>query len=61
MSAVSFQNKDVIRLLLKEGADINAQNGYGETALMIVARREDERTIETMIRLLLEKGADINT
>ena len=45
----------VVRLLLENGADMNALDMYGETALVGAA----EQGHETIVRLLLEKGADI--
>ncbi len=45
-----------VRSLVREGADVNARNGWGESALMIASwhgRRE-------VVRWLLENSADIN-
>jgi ankyrin repeat protein len=42
--------------LLEAGADINAKDGYGQTALMNAAR---DGHLE-LVRLLVERGADLN-
>lgn len=55
MKAVSLpQNEEVIRCLLEHGADVNAQDMEGETALMRAVFHERKNHI----RLLLEAGAD---
>jgi ankyrin repeat domain-containing protein 50 len=46
----------VIRLLLKKGADVNAKDNDGRTALYWAAREEHE----AVVRLPVEKGADVN-
>lgn len=53
----SYEDGDekILPLLLDNGADINAQNSYGETALHLAARvNEDEITI---VQLLLDHNA----
>ncbi|CAG8429416.1 unnamed protein product [Penicillium salamii] len=50
------QNQDV-QLLLSKGADVNAQNELGQTALMVAASFGHE----DITRTLLEYGAAINT
>jgi ankyrin repeat protein len=47
---------DMVRLLLDHGADVNAQNNKGRTALMHAATSFNV----TAVRLLLEQGADRN-
>lgn len=45
-----------VRSLLEEGADINARDRYGQTALMNAAHGGQVE----LVRLLIEKGADLN-
>lgn len=54
MYAALYSSADCMKLLLKEGADPNAKNKLGETALMWCSH-DMEKT-----RLLLENHADIN-
>lgn len=46
-----------VRHLLEAGADINARDRYGQTALMNAARRGQVE----LVRLLVEQGAALNT
>jgi ankyrin repeat protein len=46
----------ILRLLLEEGADINAKDNFGRTALYWVA----ENRHEAIVRLLLNHKADVN-
>jgi ankyrin repeat protein len=46
----------VIQALLKHGADINARNGNGSTALIEAA----ERRHPELVRILIDQGADLN-
>jgi len=46
-----------VRLLLEQGADINARDRYGQTALMNAAHTGQL----ALVRLLIEKGADLDT
>lgn len=48
--------KEIVRLLIEKGADVNAQGGFYGNALQAASVRGDE----LMIRLLIEKGADVN-
>lgn len=52
----SQRRDDVVRLLLKEGADVSCRNENAETALHISAWRE----YDTTVRLLLESGAKVD-
>lgn len=45
-----------IEQLLNSGADVNAQNNKGETALMLACRKIGKKTA----KLLLNRGADVN-
>lgn len=49
-------SEDVMRLLLRNGADVNAKNHRGETPLHLAASDGEA----SRIRLLIESGADIN-
>ena len=54
--AAFWSPPDVVRCLVEHGADVNAQECYGLTALMGTARNGD---IDSM-KLLIEHGADVN-
>lgn len=45
---------EIVQLLLDEGADVNVQGRYGDTALMIASYKGHKE----IVQLLLEKGAD---
>jgi ankyrin repeat protein len=45
-----------IRTLLDHGADVNASNGFGNTALMLAA----EKGHAEAVALLLQRGADVD-
>jgi len=45
-----------VKRLIEEGADVNAQNNYGDTALMIASKRGHTE----VAKLLIEEGADVN-
>jgi ankyrin repeat protein len=49
-------NPELVSLLLKNGADVNAKNGYGVTILMVASIGNSPEVVS----LLLENGADIN-
>ena len=49
-------HKDDVEMLLSAGADVNARNGYGNTALNYASYYGHTKTIE----MLLSKGADVN-
>ena len=53
MHAAAFGSLDTMRLLLDKGADVNARNAAGATALMWAA------TDIAKIRVLLDRGADV--
>jgi ankyrin repeat protein len=59
MIAVSIE---VVDLLLKYGADINFQDNYGRTALMIYTYFASlgELRYENMFSFLIDRGADVN-
>jgi len=53
---ISRYNIQTVRLLIAAGADVNAKDEDGNTALMIATSRGHVRTVE----LLIEAGADVN-
>ena len=55
MYASRIHNIKVLELLIQKGADINAFNNYGNTALMYGVNN-----LET-VKLLVENGADVNS
>ena len=55
MKASVFSDPTIASLLIENGADVNAANKEGKTALMIAARSSPH-----IIRLLLDNGADVN-
>ena len=55
MYAAEIGSVDAMRLLLDRGADVNAQNAFGSTALMWSV------SDAAKVRLLLDHGAQVNT
>jgi ankyrin repeat protein len=57
--ASSVGNEDaegIVTALLQHGANINARNGNGSTALILAAEHRHPK----IVRILLDRGADIN-
>ena len=54
--ASCMENQDIMTLLISHGANINATNRLGWTALMSAAKREKRATVS----FLLSQGADVN-
>jgi hypothetical protein len=51
-----FGNREAVKKLLKEGADVNAKNSYGYTALILAS--SNGRT--EIVAMLLDAGANVN-
>ena len=49
-------NVEIVKMLLKEGADVNARDKYGRTALYVAAWRGHVE----IVKMLLKEGADVN-
>jgi hypothetical protein len=56
MTAALLGHTEIVQLFLEKGADVNAKDNDGWTALMIAA----EKGHSEIVQLLLEKGADVN-
>lgn len=54
--AVTRGDVEGVQELLQAGADLNARNRYGQTALMLAAHRGHR----AIVQLLLERGPDLN-
>ncbi len=54
MYAAGMGSIEAMQMLLDRGADVNAQNAFGQTALMWCA------TDARKVKLLLDRGADVN-
>ena len=54
MHAAAFGSIDAMKMLLDAGADVNAKNNFGATALLWCARDGEKA------RMLIEHGADVN-
>jgi hypothetical protein len=58
MNAIKCCNEELAGLLLKRGADINAKNIAGETAMTFAAKRQDQSAALALVTFLLERGVD---
>jgi ankyrin repeat protein len=56
MEAIIFKKEDIVELLVKNGADVNARELKGWTPLHFAA----QSYLPDTVKLLIEKGADIN-
>ena len=62
MFAVNNKNPEavkVVKLLIDNGADINAADLFGSTVLMLAVASENSQSLD-IIKLLVDRGADIN-
>jgi ankyrin repeat protein len=55
MYAAEIGSVDAMRMLIDRGADVNAQNAFGSTALMWSVSEP------VKLRLLLDRGAEVNS
>src|SRR5690606_22965681 len=51
---------ETVKLLIKNGANINLQNEYGCTALMCASKYSNTKSSIETIKLLIENGANVN-
>lgn len=58
MYAIKYGNLEIPGLLLKRGADINAKNKAGETAMNFAANRTDREARKVLVNFLLDSGID---
>ncbi len=56
MSAAWHGRVDMMRMIVKNGADINARDDYGRSAIMLAVSQNKIRAV----KFLIEKGADKN-
>ena len=54
MQAAAVGSPEAVRLLLESGPDVNARNGFDNTALIMAANQPEKA------RMLVAKGADVN-
>lgn len=54
--AVTRGDVEAVRQLLQSGADVNARDRYGQTALMLAAHHGHREVVETLVG----SGADLN-
>jgi len=58
-SASTYGDLEMVRVLLKHGADVNSRNCYDTTPLVTASYRTHPQTLN-VVRFLLENGADPN-
>ena len=59
MIAVKNRNKYIVRLLLKNGANVNVPDAFGNTALIMAVLNDKEQ--KDIVKLLLNYGANVNS
>ena len=55
-SAVGYQNLNDVKKFISDGADINAQDGYGNTPLMLAAQANNY----VIAKYLIDNGAQVD-
>lgn len=55
--AMQMKSKPIVKLLIKEGLDVNAVDEGGDAPIHIASKKG---SIQTFLQLLLDAGADIN-
>lgn len=59
--AVKHGQVEIVKLLLHNGANVNAKDAAGLTPLLLVGyNNQDQEVFESVIHLLVESGADVN-
>lgn len=58
MRSVEFGHVQILQALISSGANVNAQNNFGETALMAAMRTKEGGPICT--KILIKAGANVN-
>ena len=63
--AAANNSPELIKLLVRRGADVNAKNGFGETPLILLIDRSYGDSLNTLkylldnVKYLIEHGADV--
>lgn len=57
--AAKAESRVFVWLLLKQGADVNARDGFGRTALHLACESR-QKSSQGVVELLIQKGAEIN-
>lgn len=50
---------EVVRLLIENSADVNAEDSKGITPLLLAGCIGNRNTFESIVKMLVEKGADV--